>query len=643
VLPIASLGLAPPALALSLASPGRHFKRASAAPLWTRTASRETVPTIAPKCKQHYYLTAAKACALCFKDCLDCIGPNSNECLNCHPAFTYHPGNMTCGTECGTTLFFSTIPNPGCYPCHGTCSSCSATGASKCTSCPANRILRDGYCILACAKGSFYNSITKTCQLCNPLCEECASLPDNCLSCKANIQLSAGGVCTPVVCHANCDTCHGPLDTDCLTSNTPTYYMDFTNVAISTFECSENYFPDPANNNVCTACSTECSSCQALGRENCVTCAVGYFKYNGVCVNTASNTCLIHQGEAIVFGPTDTCEACASADCQVCDKPMKKCSTCKPGFRPDGSGDCIPCTANTRYCHQQTGFSLACDAGYEIINNECVQICRAGKYRQGSTCSNCHIDCQECYAYGADRCLSCRRHDEKYPLNGGWGCRQGNYPGYYISGDPCTTPCNSCSGSVTSCTSCLAGFYKTGSTCPECDPKCAACSAAGATTCTACFEGSTLVGNDCLPSCRDGEFQLSPTSPCLICNSNCLTCDATNPNGSNCLSCFKGTYLAGNQCLPCHWSCESCTDGTDVCTSCKKELTLQGDNRCLVVCSPGLYLDRGRNVCKLCHKYCQTCDGPSSKQCLTCVNGNFQLRPDGFCKKKLSCHAILYT
>jgi hypothetical protein len=595
--------------------------------------SQRDAANVCTKCKQHYYLTAAKVCAICHKDCLDCTGPGSSLCLNCHPAFTYHPGNSTCGTECGITLFFSLIPSPGCYPCHSTCASCSGPGATKCTSCSNTRVLEAGICHLACAKGTFYNSISKLCQPCNLLCEECLNDPDNCLSCKPNIQLT-GATCAPVVCHANCATCNGPLDTDCTATNTPNFYSDVNNAAIANYFCSAGFFPDPANNNACTACSPECSFCLSLGRDQCQKCAQGYFMYNGYCVQTSTNTCLIFTGEAIVFGTPDTCEPCASLNCEFCDKPLKKCSKCKVGFRPDASGDCEACTANTRYCHQETGNSLACNAGYEIINNACVKICRAGQYRQSATCSDCHTSCQECYDLGADRCLSCLRHDEKYPLNGGWGCRAGKQPGYYIGSVPCTRPCNSCTVAVTQCTSCLTGFYLTGNTCTECPVKCAACS--DALTCTACFEGFTLSGGDCVPSCTGAEFQLAPNSPCLICNSNCLTCDPAVPDGSKCLTCYQGTYLeaATNKCLSCHWSCETCSDDTNVCLTCKKELTLQGDSTCLLQCAPGLYRDEGRNVCRICQKYCKTCDGPSSKNCLTCVNLDFELRPDGFCQRK---------
>jgi hypothetical protein len=116
--------------------------------------------------------------------------------------------------------------------------------------------------------------------------------------------------------------------------------------------------------------------------------------------------------------------------------------------------------------------------------------------------------------------------------------------------------------------------------------KCAACS--DALTCTACFEGFTLSGGDCVPSCTGAEFQLAPNSPCLICNANCLTCDPAVPDGSKCLTCYKGTYLeaATNKCLSCHWSCETCSDDTNVCLTCKKELTLQGDSTCLLQCAP---------------------------------------------------------
>lgn len=70
--------------------------------------------------------------------------------------------------------------------------------------------------------------------------------------------------------------------------------------------------------------------------------------------------------------------------------------------------------------------------------------------------------------------------------------------------------------------------------------------------CETCEEGYSLIGGHC-----------------KACNTQCKTCDETNPN--KCLSCIGNTLLKDNQCVKCNSNCLMCesSDALDKCISCR--------------------------------------------------------------------------
>ncbi|KAE8305218.1 VSP [Giardia duodenalis] len=235
------------------------------------------------KCQSNYFLT-----------------PEKNACLASCPAGSYAVGQT-------------------CAPCDPSCAECSGAGASKCTACPAGKMLRyadesklneGGQCVEQCVEG--------------PECETCG--------------LTIGGT-------KYCSKCKG--------NNVPL-------------------------NGVCTSNAARTRFCTTVANGACTVCAAGYFIQEGGCYKTDRL-----PGKSICTTPTGDgkCQTCANgltavsnmcplcdstcATCTVANQP-DKCSTCPPGRYLDASKACKLCTetsgsiqgvANCASCAPPTGNS----------------------------------------------------------------------------------------------------------------------------------------------------------------------------------------------------------------------------------------------------------------------------------------------
>mgnify|MGYP002865461288 CR=1 FL=1 len=108
--------------------------------------------------------------------------------------------------------------------------------------------------------------------------------------------------------------------------------------------------------------------------------------------------------------------------------------------------------------------------------------------------------------------------------------------------EKCHNPCYKCSSlSATACTSCLIGYYLSGSTCPNCPPLCSSCT--NASLCLTCKDNSSYlntIGNT--------------TATCTSCPANCSTCTYNDSNATagigiglglvSCTSCLANYQLS---------------------------------------------------------------------------------------------------
>ena len=130
-------------------------------------------------------------------------------------------------------------------------------------------------------------------------------------------------------------------------------------------------------------------------------------------------------------------------------------------------------------------------------------------------------------------------------------------------------------------------------------------------TCSTCIDPSI---NGCT-SCPPGTFLLLP----LGISSN-STCNST---------CSSGYYgdPSDNQCKICDSNCKTCNQsGSNFCTSCNSGVFLQnpiGPTSCGTQCPNGLYKNITNHTCLLCNSLCETCQGPSSSDCITCYSPHY--------------------
>jgi hypothetical protein len=89
---------------------------------------------------------------------------------------------------CDRGYYVNTV-NKTCSQCSGACSSC-AFSASQCTSCwnfYESNILNwvDFSCVKTCPNSTYYDKTLNTCQLCNPICNNCTGPePTDCITCN---------------------------------------------------------------------------------------------------------------------------------------------------------------------------------------------------------------------------------------------------------------------------------------------------------------------------------------------------------------------------------------------------------------------------------------------------------------------------
>ena len=162
----------------------------------------------------------------------------------------------------------------------------------------------------------------------------------------------------------------------------------------------------------------------------------------------------------------------------------------------------------------------------------------------------------------------------------------------------CPEGCTACSG--LECTSCAAGYYKTGIKCVKCPT--GTWAKEGATECTACSEQKLLYRNAvsgvCASCTADGECTEYKCSAGYY------------KDGEKCSQCMKAYSEAGAS------SCSSCPAGT-------VPNTFYGATGC-VPCGAGMYADSVDVYCNTCSSIkipngrCQTCTADGTCTGITC-------------------------
>lgn len=147
--------------------------------------------------------------------------------------------------------------------------------------------------------------------------------------------------------------------------------------------------------------------------------------------------------------------------------------------------------------------------------------------------------------------------DDSVPTAVGCACPLGEFfDAAGASCKACISPCKTCAGSGSTCTSCVVGFYKY------------------------TYLSGTQTINECLSTCPADRTPNSSNDECVKCdtNDNCATCTSqtvctqcktgTFKYLDKCFTaCPVGTYADVNACGKCDIRCKTCTSFT-VCTTC---------------------------------------------------------------------------
>jgi hypothetical protein len=218
-------------------------------------------------------------------------------------------------------------------------------------------------------------------------------------------------------------------------------------------------------------------------------------------------------------------------------------------------------------CNCYTGYSGAdclqtsCTAGqyYNPVTSTCGANCNPGYYTNpySRSCELCHSPCSECSG-SPTNCVGCQVVNglTQYFYNGACyaACPASTYD---MGGANCgacdttiTSQCFNCTGSPTTCTSCQAGLYLSQPVSGSCVAGCgggyplqdevnkvcvATCPSnmvgPGNGSCVLCGTGTYKDSNtgNCETSCTSGYYPDSVTQACLVCHTECLSCDGSYP------------------------------------------------------------------------------------------------------------------
>ncbi|KAL4469881.1 hypothetical protein ABPG72_011102 [Tetrahymena utriculariae] len=546
-------------------------------------------------CIQGYYLNQSQ-CSLCDNSCLACSGPGPNNCIICKQPGYYisiKQSNM-CVQECdiSITQYIDSSTNPQqniCRQCNSVCQTCN--NQQTCNSCIQGYYLYDNQCY----------QCDKSCQTCTgPEASKCIV----CYQTNYYISINQNNICVP-----QCDLSQAQF-VDITTNQQQKYcrpcnnFCQTCNNETSCLTCKQGYF---LNGNQCSLCDASCQSCSGQGPTNCTVC-----KQSGNYISTKQNNicvaqCDLSQSQFIDITTNlqqKYCRQC-SILCQTCSN-QTSCNSCITGYFLNGN-QCLQCDNSCQSC-SSTG------------PNSCI-VCSQTGYFISTKLQN--ICVQQCDISQAQFIDSTTNPLQKY-------CRQ------------CNQLCQTCNNSVT-CSTCIDGYYLSGSQCLQCDNTCQTCFGPSQSNCIICSQPNQYISskqnNICTPDCDISQAQfIDSTSTsqkyCRQCNQFCQTCsNATNCstciqgyvlNGGTCQDCGQGKYQNGNICSACDGSCYACKGpGASDCTICSQlnfYISTKQNNLCVQQCdtTQSQYIDKTnpqQMYCSLCNQLCLTCkDGVS---CIT--------------------------
>ena len=317
-------------------------------------------------------------CTECDSSCAECSTALSNGCLSCPSTGTPYFDSGSCVASCADSHYADSSLMT-CQPCDPSCATCTAVGATSCSSCLQGSIFDagSGACTFpGCAIGQFASTDqvfgSDGCLSCNSTCASCVGSAANCTSCaldsttpllhEAECLMNcpdgyfADNADRCATCHGDCETCSGPLATDCATcSGSKPYTLGSTCLA----QCPPGRTPD--TDGICQLCDATCLTCDGLTASGCTSCPT-FAPY-------------LHQSACIGGCPLGMYPDAINV-CQQCD------STCRECTGPSSS-ECSSCDHAGPLPHlDASSSSCTCRAGYRATAEACTQVdeCAEGSH-----------------------------------------------------------------------------------------------------------------------------------------------------------------------------------------------------------------------------------------------------------------------
>ena len=292
-----------------------------------RTLATGTCP-----CNNGYYDDGSSSqCQPCFVTCRTCNGPSSTDCTGCRAA---DPRALNSPTgQCLCMVGFYDFNN-SCVACHYTCLNCTTNTPTACLNCDASRFRTFNSATGTCPCNNGYFDLLSTptptpaCQPCDFRCATCELTLTRCLSCRASDfrelvsnacpcifgYADVAGVCT--ACHYSCESCSGPLATDCLTCNMTARFPSGTSCL-----CRPGTYDDGMQEH-CPPCHIHCVECTAGTNDSCTVCDASMKR---LAPATTPGFCFC-MGHYFNSGPA-ACSTCFS-QCATCEYNATHCLTC---------------------------------------------------------------------------------------------------------------------------------------------------------------------------------------------------------------------------------------------------------------------------------------------------------------------------
>ena len=625
---------------------------------------------------------------LCHHSCLNCSGPEENNCFLCNNACGFYYKEDETSLICHSKNdieegYYLDLNESLIKKCNEKCLSCNESGTdiySNCIKCINNEYHFDPIIEKHCIKE-----------------EELPNINYYIDSDEDKFKL----------CHEACLNCSGPNSNECFFCNTSNKYYPKedgnTSICYSESDIEEGYYLD-LNESLIKKCNARCLSCNESGTDsysNCIKCINNEYHFDP----TIENHCIKEEELPNINYYVD-----------VYDDKYKLCNeTCLTCSGPN-EDNCILCNNTKGYyfkeddtiriCHSQNDIEI----GYYLnLSNNLIKKCNGRCLSCNRTGTSSHSNCIECknetYHFDPIKLDHCIQEHELPSTR------------YYVDINDnkykiCYERCLTCSGpNETECTSCLnsMGYYfKEDDTIPFCYStneiiegyyldlvnnlikKCNS-------RCLSCNQGGTNSNSKCIKCNNEYHFDPTKSNHCIQenelptvsyyldvttdkykhCHQACYTC--YGPNDNNCILCYNsngyyykeknesqkcysnsnieiGYYLdnINNLFRRCNKRCLTCSiGGSDIesnCIKCNNSLNYHFDpikpNHCLAyeeLININYYLDTTFDKFKICYESCATCTGPSL--CTTCnhTKGYYFIQHDnsGICYT-LSTIAIGY-